>query len=283
MFAMCFVLGSMGDDIDSGLETCSVSLLSNGMKVWTPLCPVDKNPYVGLTFNNMECAVNFYKEYARFCGFSVRMGTDYKNPEGVKTIKYMLCSRQGVNLRKKVTDSLVVPASKIKQRSSNRCYCEAKIQLNLVAGGMWRVYRFEPRHNHELVSEVGKQFLRINRSLTFAHKSLIVDLSSAGVGPQRAHRVMKQMCGGYGNVGATVVDFKNFKRDLKVFISGCDAQMLVDTFRKKRDYGTGFTFEFTEDREGTLTKLFWADRVSRMDCSLFADVVSFDATYSSNK
>ncbi|KAL9686214.1 hypothetical protein QQ045_023669 [Rhodiola kirilowii] len=91
------------------------------------------------------------------------------------------------------------------------------------------------------------------------------------------------MSGGCSDVGALVVDFKIFKRDLKSFIGGGDAQMIVNYLTEKKSSDAGFSFEHYINEEGVLSQLFFADKISMKDCNFFADVVSFDATYRTNK
>ncbi|KAL9678962.1 hypothetical protein QQ045_016814 [Rhodiola kirilowii] len=59
--------------------------------------------------------------------------------------------------------------------------------------------------------------------------------------------------------------------------------MVVTHLKNKRDTCKGYVFEYVADEEGTLTRLFWADSRSTNDRKMFVDVVSFDATYSTNK
>ncbi|CAM8922447.1 unnamed protein product [Rhodiola kirilowii] len=84
------------------------------------------------------------------------------------------------------------------------------------------------------------------------------------------------------NIGATVTDYKNFKRDLKLYIGLNDVQMVVDNLSDKIKTCPGYLFEYFLDEEEILTRLFWADVISRRENTIFGDVVSFDATYRMN-
>nr|GMC77899.1 protein FAR1-RELATED SEQUENCE 5-like [Ipomoea batatas] len=44
-----------------------------------------------------------------------------------------------------------------------------------------------------------------------------------------------------------------------------------------------FFFDFDVDESGQLCNLFWADGISRRNFACFGDVMSFDATYRTNK
>ncbi|KAL9674824.1 hypothetical protein QQ045_003023 [Rhodiola kirilowii] len=70
---------------------------------------------------------------------------------------------------------------------------------------------------------------------------------------------------------------------------GCFARMCLNI----SDGGIYRVYSFEEahnhwliddiDEHGSLSRLFWADHIARGDCIIFGDVVSFDATYQTNK
>lgn len=45
---------------------------------------------------------------------------------------------------------------------------------------------------------------------------------------------MKQIFGGFENVGATVVDCKNFRREINLFVGDHDAYMLIEKLNCKQ-------------------------------------------------
>nr|GEW27381.1 hypothetical protein [Tanacetum cinerariifolium] len=73
-------------------------------------------------------------------------------------------------------------------------------------------------------------------------------------GPTRAHRLKVALVGGYDKVHGTSMDYCNFKRCINSFIGDRDAQIL-----------------------------FWADETMKCNYVAFGDVVSFDATFHTNK
>ncbi|CAM8917243.1 unnamed protein product [Rhodiola kirilowii] len=91
------------------------------------------------------------------------------------------------------------------------------------------------------------------------------------------------MAGGYDKVGATLTECKNFKRDLKTYIGGLDAQMIINNLSKKKDSCEGFIYDYFTHEDGTLCRLFWADTRMVSDSKVFGDIIPFNATYSTNK
>ncbi|XP_021741423.1 protein FAR1-RELATED SEQUENCE 5-like [Chenopodium quinoa] len=95
--------------------------------------------------------------------------------------------------------------------------------------------------------------------------------------------MMKEIVGGYDNIGASKQDFKKFHRDLKAYIQGSDAQMFVDNFTNKKLMWSAFFFDFEMDEDYCLCRALWADPLCKKSYALFGDMVSFDTTYQTNR
>nr|XP_017217052.1 PREDICTED: protein FAR1-RELATED SEQUENCE 5-like [Daucus carota subsp. sativus] len=138
-------------------------------------------------------------------------------------------------------------------------------------------------HNHPLVSTSGKQFLRINRTISSLQRRFILDAAKSNIGAHRAHSLYKSIAGSYTDVGATATYFQKWVRDIKLYIGKHDADMLLKKFQNKRETSdAGFAYEYQTYLDGHLTRLFWADITGRQSYEVFGDVVSFDATYRTN-
>ncbi|KAL9679734.1 hypothetical protein QQ045_017600 [Rhodiola kirilowii] len=281
----------MADDLNAGdnneqtraPEDESFSFVSfNGRNCWIPKCPDELKPHVGRSFANLDKAVLFYKEYARIDGFVVRLATS-NSSGGIITIKYLVCQREGFKQKSKVVDTINTGDHNCRSRRDTRCVCQARLQVNISEGGRYRVYFFEESHNHYLKSDIGKQFLTSHREMPLIDKQLVMECGKVRIGATKAHHIRKELCGGFMNIGATITDYKNFKRDLKLYNGLNDAQMVVDNLSDKIKTCPGYSFEYFLDEEGILTRLFWADVISMRDNMIFGDVVSFDATYRMNK
>ncbi|XP_074298346.1 protein FAR1-RELATED SEQUENCE 12-like [Silene latifolia] len=57
----------------------------------------------------------------------------------------------------------------------------------------------------------------------------------------------KEHADGYKNVGAQLIDFKNFGRDIKCFIGDKDAQLFINHFEDLRETNPGFYFAYEVD------------------------------------
>ncbi|XP_035836362.1 uncharacterized protein LOC118484672 [Helianthus annuus] len=74
---------------------------------------------------------------------------------------------------------------------------------------------------------------------------------------------MKTMYGGFGEVGASKVDCKNYRRDLNLYIGEYDAEMVVRRLIRKKECCPGFTCDYVIGEDRRLKGLFWADEQSK--------------------
>lgn len=89
--------------------------------------------------------------------------------------------------------------------------------------GSFVISSFEERHNHCLCLDVSKPFFRVNHKLDIGHQNFVVSCAKANIGPVKSYRLYKEMGGRYFNVGATSIDFCDFKHDLLPYIASGDA------------------------------------------------------------
>lgn len=248
-----------------------------GSRYCVPICGDDNcKPFVDQLFQSLESGMNFYKEYGRLCGFDTRRSAEKKYADGTTVSKYVVCSREGFNEKKESVGAQ-------RKTVSSRCGCNAKIILKIVSGKIYRVSKFVEEHNHDVASKVGRQFLRVSREMSCTSRNFVFDAAKVNIGASKAYTLMKEMVGGYANVGATVRDYRNFSRDLKEYVGERDAQMIIEKFRVKQESSESFYYAYDVDSEGHLTKLFWADSIARRNYELYGDAVSFDATFDTNK
>lgn len=279
------------DCLESGIacidddEVSSISYVyPSGAEFWIPQVPDNVIPYVNKSFSTLIEGEEFYNEYASIAGFSVRLGTQKYYKDGTIILKHFYCNKQGHTITTPY-NSLEVDKPSKKRRSSTigRTGCLARMILRFDAETGYKVFKFVEKHNHPLATLEGRQFLKSNRRLNFAHQALIANCSRANQGATKAYKICKELVNGYANIGANLNDFKNFKRDLKAFIGQSDAHMILQIFERKQEHSSGFSFDYAVDSEGCLSRLFWVDHIGKMNYSAFGDVVSFDATYGTNK
>ena len=237
-------------------------------------------PYIGQWFSTIEECHVLYLNYARQSGFVIRKGTETKSTDGTAVWKYFLCNRQGYTSACHVTHE--ESSSTKRRRHTDRCGCPAILTLRYEHRG-YRVRKFEERHNHPMVPESQKHLLKSNRKLTSFHQDFIINCLKSNIGTSAAYKLFKNSVGSYADVGATLVDFKNYHRDLNAYMYGYDGQMAIDSLFRKKERCEAFYFDFHVNDKSELCRLFWANSVCRKNYSFFGDVVSADATYKSNR
>ncbi|XP_031108444.1 protein FAR1-RELATED SEQUENCE 5-like [Ipomoea triloba] len=262
--------------------------ISPGMtEYWIPNCEDGSKPKIGMTFNTLEAAISFYKNYAAKVGFDIRYSSIMKSKDGVILTKYILCSREGYkNATGRSTLNVdEASSSSITKRIRvlNRTCCKARIVFKFIGSLGYVVKKFKERHNHCMSSILANQFLKVNRNIDVGHQKFIANRARANIGPTKSFNLYKEMVEDFSNVGATNVDFKNFNKDFRAYIISADGQMIVNNFFKKKEVCEAFYFAYDIDEDEHLCKLFWADPISRKNFGCFGDVVSFDATYQTKR
>ncbi|KAK9672833.1 hypothetical protein RND81_12G127800 [Saponaria officinalis] len=147
-----------------------------------------------------------------------------KTKQGVVKIKYCVCNKAGDGEHK----------GKQQRRQMTRVGCEAKVIFSRTENGEYKVRKFHEGHNHLLATPNTMVHLKQSRDLNLVHKKIIMDNSRVNQGPVKIFRMFKEYVRGYGNVGASLEDFKIFSRDVKKFIKDSDAQMVIETFMQKK-------------------------------------------------
>ena len=232
-------------------------------------------PFVGQLFTTVDDGHLFYTNYANQCGFGVRKGTDTKSQKSrkykeetkkadekaVTVWKYFLCSRQGYISSRVVANKKDESSSSKRRRHTDRCGCLAKVTLRYEGHAGYRVRKFEERHNHPMVPESQRHLMRNNRKLTSFHQDFILNCLKSNIGTSQAYKLFKNSVGSYSDVGATLVDFKNYRRDLNSYMLGCDGQMVIDSLFRKKETCEAFCFDYYVNEDNQLCRLFWADAV----------------------
>ncbi|KAH6770240.1 hypothetical protein C2S52_015043 [Perilla frutescens var. hirtella] len=276
-----FFVKITGTDVVSNSSVVTIDISPGGSEYHIPKCDLSLQPFVSQSFKTLQDGIDFYKKYAEACGFDIRLGSTKRWKDGSITWKYVYYNREG---DKHTEDDFVMVGSVKKRcRISNRVGCRARIVFKHSATDSYVVKLFEHRHSHPLVSDQFKKYLKVNRNLSFVHQNFVMNCSRAGIGAMRCYRVFKEFVGSYSSVGCTGVDFKNLSRDLRAYVEGVDAQIILDKLFRRREACPGFFFYYFVDKDDRLRRIFWADPISRRNYHVFGDVVSFDATYSTKR
>ncbi|XP_063948184.1 protein FAR1-RELATED SEQUENCE 5-like [Daucus carota subsp. sativus] len=240
---VCVSIPVSSTESEKSVTNCIVS--PGGMKYFMP-SSVDGSqvPFQNQSFDSLDKAYNFYREYGRLGGFDVRKTTEKRDADGTIILKHFVCSKEGF------VDGSHSEGIRQRRTVSRRCGCKVKVVMKIRSQNRYYIFNFVELHNHPLASESGRQFLRSSREMTVSLRNFVFDAAKVNIGCSKAFSLVKEMTGGYSNVGATLRDFRNFNRDLKEFVGERDGQMLIDKFKVLQETSKSFYFAYELDGDG---------------------------------
>ncbi|XP_052627140.1 protein FAR1-RELATED SEQUENCE 5-like [Lactuca sativa] len=249
------------DNVAAQYGSCKQFIGADGSLFWIPEVEANWIPIVGSIFKDIKDIIKWYKGYALRSSFDIRKSTERKK-SGITTSKYFICNRGGLPN----TSTLDTISDHHNKQLINKVY----------------LWRFEQQHNHKLINQDCMHLSRAKRHLNVVDQAFIHKLSSAKVGETTTYRLMCVIKGGCEFVDGLEIDWKIFTRDINCHIGGTDANLLITKLQNRKENVTNFTYEYKCDKK-QLNALFWADDTLKQNFELFGDVVSFDATYRTNR
>ncbi|GMY08073.1 protein FAR1-RELATED SEQUENCE 5-like [Fagus crenata] len=139
---------------DGLLQRCNLNNVENDhMSLIEPskegLSVESLEPCIGMTFSSLDGARDFYYDYAKRMGFTIRTNRIRHSLKNMAIIgRDFVCSREGFRAAKHTLrkDRVLPP------RPITREGCKAMIRLAARDGGIWVVTKFEQEHNHKLMT-----------------------------------------------------------------------------------------------------------------------------------
>ncbi|GKA38997.1 FAR1-related sequence 5-like protein, partial [Tanacetum coccineum] len=217
-----------------------------GLVYWVPRVSASVLPLLGTVYDSLDECIEMYRKYAS-------EADPKKNDRQVRSSNFRVCG------------------------------CKARVVFDMVPHtSKYTLTTFDVEHNHELDRVEYKHLSKAERKLTYNEQLFIIKAANANIGAVRAHNLYTGLKGSSSLVHGTQTEFKNFTRGVNCFIGDSDAQMLITRMEQRQEFTKDFSFDyFVEDAE--LCGLFWADEVAKCNYKEFGDIVSFDATYKTNK
>ncbi|XP_074297734.1 protein FAR1-RELATED SEQUENCE 5-like [Silene latifolia] len=228
----------------------------NRSELWISVVESKFRPTIGTVFSSLEARIEFY-------------GKLHYSPVHEHNIGDSSSTIETIKRRDKIS----------------RIGCRAYVRFSLLNGleGPAILNNFSEVHNHHLTSVCYRDLETIWKSLDMFHKQLILDNSKLKIGSGKTFRQVKELVHRYQNIGATLVDFKNFQRYVKCYIRKRDADLFLDRLKKLKATQNQFYFAYDVGACNCLTRVFWADSTSIRNYSFLGDAVSLDPTYGTNK
>nr|XP_043639536.1 protein FAR1-RELATED SEQUENCE 5-like [Erigeron canadensis] len=247
----------------------------------TPIVDDYLKPVKGTIFKTIEEAIQMYEKYAYEAGFDTKLSTQRRLKSGKVKTKYIWCSKSG----KSQDVSMDTLNSEERERRSSTMVtgCKAHVFFKIVEhNGKYALIEFVEKHNHKMNAGEYRYLSKKHRKLGISEINFIQKVSTSDIGPTRAHHIYSNLVGSQKNTHGTVVNFKNHKMTITCLIGSDDSQMLINKMNNRKDCVPGFFFKYKVNNN-ELAGLFWADEIARQNYIEFGDIISFDATYRTNR
>lgn len=247
-------------------------------------------PYVGMVFKSDDDAFEYYGNFARKNGFSIRKERSRLSPQLGIYKRDFVCYRSGfAPVKKKPT------GEHHRDRKSVRCGCDAKMYLSkeVVDGvSQWFVVQFSNVHNHELLEDDQVRLLPAYRKIQGADQERILLLSKAGFPIHRIVKVLELEKGIHGGqLPFLERDVRNFVQNRKKIVQENDALLnekrdndtteLLEACKMTKEADGDFVYDFTVDENDKVENIAWSYADSVHAYNMFGDVVYFDTSYRS--
>ncbi|KAL5555132.1 hypothetical protein UlMin_037368 [Ulmus minor] len=240
----------------------------------------DLTPYIGQRFATHDAAYEYYSEFSKRCGFSIRRHrTEGKDGVGKGlTRRYFVCHRAGNTPIKASNES-----KPQRNRKSSRCGCQAYMRISKateVGGPEWRVTGFANHHNHELLEPNQVRFLPAYRTISDSDKSRILMFAKTGISVQQMMRLLElEKCVEPGNLPFTEKDVRNLLQSFRKLDPEEESIDLLRMCRNIKEKDPNFRFEYTLDSNNRLENIAWSYASSVQSYEIFGDAVVFDTTH----
>ncbi|KAJ6674552.1 PROTEIN FAR1-RELATED SEQUENCE 10-RELATED [Salix viminalis] len=271
-----------GDDQTSASSQTVKSETTSSELVFTP--------YVGQIFKSDDDAFEYYSNFARKNGFSIRKARSTESQHLGIYRRDFVCYRSGFNQPRKKAN-----VEHPRDRKSIRCGCDAKLYLTkeIVDGlAQWYVSQFSNVHNHELLEDDQVRLLPAYRKIQEADQERILLLSKAGFPINRIVKVLELEKGVRpGQLPFIEKDVRNFVRTCKKTVQENDALLtekrendtleLLEACKSVAERDPDFAYDYTTDENDKVENIAWSYGDSVRAYALYGDVVTFDTTYRS--
>ncbi|CAH1434791.1 unnamed protein product [Lactuca virosa] len=243
----------------------------------------DTIPYIGQRFATHDTAYEFYSEFAKQCGFSIRRHrTEGKDGVGKGlTRRYFVCHRAGNTPVKTLNEN-----KPQRNRKSSRCGCQAYMRISKtteLGAPEWRVTGFSNHHNHELLEPNQVRFLPAYRTISDIDKNRILMFAKTGISVQQMMRLLElEKCVEPGYLPFTEKDVRNLIQSFRKVDLEDESIDLLRMCRNIKDKDPNFRFEFKLDANGRLENIAWSYASSVQSYEVFGDAVVFDTTHRLN-
>lgn len=234
-------------------------------------------PTVGMEFDSVDEAWEFWVEYGRKTGFGVRKQwlNKRKEDKSIRSCRFVCC-KEGHRRVDKRSFTVKNP------RAETRTGCEARISLS-EKNGKFVIHEFVGDHNHCLQLAETTHMLASHRKISEVQAYEIEIAEDCGLMQKANFQLMSAHSGGRSHLGYTRLDARNYlkSRRQRCMVYG-EAGSLLAYFQHQQLDNPSFYHAYQMDSDEQITNVFWADAKMILDYGYFGDVVSLDTTHCTN-
>ncbi|XP_020989730.2 protein FAR1-RELATED SEQUENCE 6-like [Arachis duranensis] len=237
----------------------------------------DEIPCVGMRFDQLQMAHEFYVTYAKKVGFATKIRTTTCDKLTNQPINQAIhCNRDGFRVSR-------VKASTRKNRIS-AAGCKARIYVKFDKEAHdWVFFKVELSHSHPCSARKAVHYHEY-RQLTMHAKCVIEDNDEAGIRPNKTFLALANESGGPSNLGYSEKDLRNYiTARLRTSNVNVDVREMMNYFMRMKDINPNFFYAVNLDDDCKFRGAVWVDARCRASFEYYGDVVSLDSTYSTNK
>ncbi|XP_044418290.1 protein FAR1-RELATED SEQUENCE 5 isoform X1 [Triticum aestivum] len=226
-------------------------------------------PELGLTFDSLGEAYDFYNLYSWEIGFGIRYGNSRINAERSKSMQEIVCGCSGK------------PAAE--NSRSCRCECPALVRLLRASDNSWYITEHREGHNHSMSLALGeKVHWPSHKHIDVYTKDLIKQLRENNVNLGKVYNIIGSFFGSVDKVPFTKRTLRNICGNINREQADDDVRKTLEVFADIVAGDPGFTYRVLADSNSRVKNLMWTDGRSRMQYQFFGDVITFDTTYRTN-
>ncbi|XP_073364965.1 protein FAR1-RELATED SEQUENCE 5 isoform X4 [Aegilops tauschii subsp. strangulata] len=226
-------------------------------------------PSVGLTFDSIIEAYDFYNLYSWETGFGIRYAKSRTNVKGTRCMQEFVCCCSG--------------KPKEPNSTSSRCQCQAMIRLLRTDDDGWYINEFRSSHNHQMLNTCAEKLhFPSHRHIDKYTRELVSQLRENNVNLSKVYSTLATFFGRVENVPFTKRCLRTLCGKLSREQADDDVRKTMAIFSEMKVQDSEFSYNVQVDDESRIRTLMWTNGRSKKQYHHFGDVVTFDTTYKTN-
>ncbi|XP_057739985.1 protein FAR1-RELATED SEQUENCE 6-like [Arachis stenosperma] len=234
-------------------------------------------PRVGMRFEHLKLAQDFYATYAKKVGFISKIrATNFDRMTKQPVNQSIHCNREGFRASR--------VKAPIRKNTMAGVGCRARIYAKFDREKHdWVLLKVELNHSHPCSTRKAVHYHE-NRELTMHAKCIIEVNDEAGIRPNKTFLALANEVGGPSNLGFSEKDVRNYiSSRLRSTNVNADVKEMLNYFMRMKELNPNYFYAVNINEDNKFTSAVWVDARSRASYEYYGEVVSFDTTYSTNR